>query len=74
MTLSRQFVGSVIRELNEKTYQLTITYCWYFLYNYDETYIFNTIEKAKTKLLTERSNYHIQFIDSTGAEKNLLLL
>ena len=74
MTLARQFQASLIRQINDKTYQLVITYCYYYLYNYEETFIFDTLEKAKTKLLSERCNYKILFEDEQGKEKNLNLL
>lgn len=74
MTLARQFVSSTIKQINEKTYTLTITYCWYYMYNFDEVFIFDSLEKAKTKLLSERTGYRILFQDENGHEKNLTLI
>jgi hypothetical protein len=68
------FKSAEIMQISDNIYRLEINYCWYFLMDYTETFVYDSLDKAKTKLLTERSNYRLKYIDSTGKEKNLDLV
>jgi len=66
---SKQFVRAEIEEKNNCVV-LTIHYNYYFLLSFIETYIFDTVEQAKTKLLIERSRDHLVVIGKDGTKKN----
>jgi len=68
MVLSRQFVSATI-EQKEKYVVLTINYSWYWISSFSETFIVDSIEEAKTKLLRERSNERVSVIVG-GQESN----
>jgi len=55
MPLSRQYVSSDIRQVNDTSYVLTIQFCWYSLWPFTEVHTFSTLEEAKKKLIAERS-------------------
>jgi len=67
--LNKQFVNARIIE-HENYVLLEITYCWYYIMNYTEQFVCNTVEQAKTKLLRERSHEMISVIGKDGRERN----
>lgn len=67
--LNKQFISATITE-KENYVLLEITYCWYYIMNYSERFVCDTIEQAKTKLLRERSQEKISVIGKDGKEKN----
>ncbi len=71
MPLNKQFVSAKIVKKNDNAYVLEITYCWYYLMNYTETFVEGTMNEAKSRLLKERSHDHVVYIDIDGRDKTL---
>jgi hypothetical protein len=65
--LNKQFVKAKIEE-QSSVYILTITYCWYWLYYFEETYVCQSVEDCKSKLISERTNDHLSVITKDGVE------
>lgn len=74
MVLSRQFISSTIEKINELSFKLTITYSWYGIWNFEEVFVYRTLEECKAKLIQVRVGHKLTFIDENGKEKNLDLL
>lgn len=55
MTLARSYVGSSINQVNDSSFVLSITFSWYGIWEFVETYTFSTLEEAKKKLILERT-------------------
>lgn len=70
---NRQFIKASIREQGT-VFILTIQYSWYWLQYYDEVFICNSSEEAKTKLLHERTHDHLTIIDKLGIIKNMTII
>jgi hypothetical protein len=68
--LSKQFIRAKI-EQEAGVYVLTITYRWYFLYDWEIKYVCESIEDAKSKLIKERTNDHLSVIGKEGNELNI---
>lgn len=73
MTWAKQFIRAKIEEKATHVV-LTITYNYYFVMEYTEVFVCDTISQAKTRLLTERSRDHLIVIDKTGKEKGQEIL
>ena len=56
MVLSKQYVKGEIKKINEKAYVLKVVWCWYYLINYEECFVFSTIEEAKDHFLKLRAD------------------
>jgi len=65
---NKQFISAEIKKKNDTCYVLTINYCWYFMINFSETFVEETLEACKTRLLTERSQDHIKYYNEVGIE------
>lgn len=44
-------------------YVLSVTYSYYWLYNYNLIFVFSTIEEAKNKLIALRCHDNIQIVE-----------
>jgi hypothetical protein len=55
MPLDKRYLKSTITQINENSYILTITFSWYGIWNFEETYPSSSIEEAKKKLIEVRS-------------------
>lgn len=71
MPWSKMFVAATIKKANENAYQLTITWTWYNIMNYDESFLFSTMEEAKKKFIEIRSNDRLSAVDSDGTPLKL---
>ena len=65
---SKQFIKAKIEEKNTHVV-LTITYGYYFIMTFEEVFVCDNVEQAKTRLLTERSRDHLVVIGKDGKEK-----
>lgn len=65
------FVAATIKKANENAYQLTITWTWYNLMNYDESFLFSTMDEAKKKFIDIRSNDRLSAVDADGTPLKL---
>jgi hypothetical protein len=70
---SKQFLRATIEEKSNHVV-LTITYGYYFIMEYREVFVCDTVEQAKTRLLIERSRDHLVVIGKDGKERNQSLL
>ena len=70
---NKQFIRASITE-RQDLYILTIKYNWYWLSEFEEVFFCDTMEQAKTKLLSERTSDHLDVIDKHGVTKNLTIL
>ena len=66
MTLARQFVKAEILEVVSGTFKLEITYGYYGLFTFTESFIYNTLNEAVNKLAVERCNGHLRITDHSG--------
>jgi hypothetical protein len=66
---SKQFLKATIEE-KANCVVLTITYGYYFIMTFTETFVCDTVEQAKTRLLMERSRDHLVVIGKDGKERN----
>jgi hypothetical protein len=73
MPLNRQFVRAKIEE-KPNFVILTITYNWYYLMEFTETFVHDNLEQAKTRLLNERSHDHVTVLSVDGKDKGLGVL
>ena len=69
--LEKRFLYASITGINQNAWVLKITYNFYGLYNYDETFTFGSIEEAKNKLILERCHNNIQILDAQGKTVSL---
>lgn len=56
MVLNKQYVKGEIKKVNNHAYMLKITWCWYYVLNYEECYVCNTLQEAKDKFLALRGD------------------
>lgn len=49
-----QFISATITELSSGLWTLTVNYTYYNLYNYQESYTFQSLQECKEKLLNIR--------------------
>ena len=54
MALNKMFVRHKIIEVSKNCYQLVITYSYYWLYQFKESFCFTTLADAERRLLLER--------------------
>lgn len=71
MPWNKMFVAATIKKANENAYQLTITWTWYNLMNYDESFLFSTMDEAKKKFIDIRSNDRLSAVDADGTPLKL---
>lgn len=60
------FVSAQITKANENAFQLKITWSWYGVANYEESFLFSSLEEAKKKFIEIRSNDRLSAIDADG--------
>ena len=56
--LSRIYINSKITKVGG-SYKLDIQYSYYYIMNYNEVYVFQTLQEAKDKLIHERCHGRI---------------
>ena len=56
MVLNKQYVKGEIIKVNNHAYMLKVTWCWYYVLNYEECHVFNTLQEAKDKFLSLRGD------------------
>ena len=66
MAWSKIFKGATIKKLNVQAYILKITYSYYWLYDFDEVFVFSTYEEARTKFALERSHNQLTLEEEDG--------
>ena len=66
MPWNKLFISAAISTINESAYQLRITWSWYSVYEYDETFLFHTLDAAKSKFLEIRSRGQLHLYDDSG--------
>ena len=70
--LEKRFVRANITGVNNTAWVLKITYNYYGLYDYNETFVYETLEACKTKLILERCHNQIQILDAQGKTVELM--
>ena len=70
--LEKQFISAKIKGINSTSWKLRIFYSYYGVSNFDETFVYQSLNEAKTKLILERCHNQIQIIDDKDIEIKLL--
>jgi hypothetical protein len=71
MPWNKMFVSAQITKANENAYQLKIIWTWYNITNYEESFLFSSLEEAKKKFIEIRSNDRLSAIDADGTPLKL---
>jgi hypothetical protein len=66
MGMDRQFVSAAVLEQLPGVWSINITYSYYSLYGFTESFIESSLERALHKLLTERCGNRLRVIDKDG--------
>ena len=67
MPWNKMFISASIIKANQQAYLLKITWTWYNISNYEESFLFSTLEEAKKKFIEIRSNDRLSAVDSDGS-------
>lgn len=62
------FKRARIVKKHETCYVLTITYSYYWLYDFDEVFVECTLDAIKNQFLKQRARDHISFTVDTNTE------
>lgn len=69
-----RFEKAVITKKNENTFILNITWSYVGYMCWEETFIYNSLDDCKNKLIQIRCRNNLIMIDEKGEERNLLIL
>jgi hypothetical protein len=71
MPWSRIFQKGEIKKINENAFSLKITWSWYGLMEFEESWVFNTLDEAKSKFLEIRGYGRLTALDENGTPVKL---